>query len=153
MKNYFLFLVLALPLIFGACSKKEGCRDINALNFDASAEKDGTCQYTKVMFYAPGNRVGGNGEDVVKIEIRFGGSLNTEEPIATITKFNQGEPTGCVAPDGAFEYQLSQDDTEGRGIKFLTRYYFESGDWQNRDTYELAIDRNFECHKIPLTLP
>lgn len=47
MKNYFkATLLLTVLSILSSCSKKEGCTDPTALNYDANAEKDnGTCVY------------------------------------------------------------------------------------------------------------
>ena len=148
MKNVLLLFILSLPLVFAACSKKEGCRDADAINFDSSAEKDGTCQYTKVIFYAPGDMVGGNGNKVVKIEI-LRGPTPGEELIGTITELNQENPSACVAPQGAFEYELP-----GGGVEyiFLTRYYYNDNTNEAGDSYFITASRDNECEQIRLTL-
>lgn len=45
-KNLFILIVLFGAIIFSSCSKKEGCTDPSAENYDPNAEKDnGTCVY------------------------------------------------------------------------------------------------------------
>jgi hypothetical protein len=45
-KNLFLLIVLFGAIVFYSCSKKEGCTDPSAENYDPNAEKDnGTCIY------------------------------------------------------------------------------------------------------------
>lgn len=45
-KNLFLLIVLLGTIVFSSCSKKEGCTDPSAENYDPNAEKDnGTCIY------------------------------------------------------------------------------------------------------------
>jgi len=45
---------LFLSLLFSSCSQKEGCRDINATNYDKEAEKDcnNCCLYEEVVIDA-----------------------------------------------------------------------------------------------------
>ena len=121
---------------------------MDALNFDASAEKDGTCSYTKVIFYAPGDMVGGNGNKVVRIEV-FRGPTPGEELIGTISELNQGNISGCTPPSGSIEYELP-----GGGIDyiFLTRYYYNDGTNEAGGSHERRADKDTECHIIPLTL-
>lgn len=140
--------VLLLLLAGPACSKREGCRDVDALNFDASAEKDGTCRYTKAIFYAPTNRVGGTADRVVKIEI-FLGPTPGQELIGTITTFDHPTPLGCVAPEGAFEFELP-----GSGVEyiFITKYYYEDGSSEGGDTHLIQASPAEECHLVKLTL-
>lgn len=45
-KNLFILIVLFGTIVFSSCSKKEGCTDSSAENYDPNAEKDnGTCLY------------------------------------------------------------------------------------------------------------
>lgn len=45
-KNLFILIVLFGAIVFSSCSKKEGCTDPSAENYDPNAEKDnGTCLY------------------------------------------------------------------------------------------------------------
>ena len=88
-----LIAIVIVTVAATSCSKNEGCMDPRALNFDPSAEKSGTCQYTKVIFYAPSDRVGGTADRVVKIEISFG-AQPYDELVGTITTFNHPVPSG-----------------------------------------------------------
>lgn len=145
----FTFLVLGLGILgFISCSKKEGCRDINALNYDSSAEMDGTCRYTKALFYAPSNRVSGNPNDVVKIEIYLGPTPG-EQLIGTITSFNHSEPVNCAVPAGVFEYELPGP---GTGYVFITRYYYDDNTDESGDTHLIDAGRNKNCETVQLTL-
>ncbi len=45
--SFILFIVMTILVI--ACSKDEGCLDIYATNFDASAEKDCCCEYPSLI--------------------------------------------------------------------------------------------------------
>ena len=45
--SIYIFLIIATTLSFSSCSKKEGCTDPFATNFDADASKDdGSCLYS-----------------------------------------------------------------------------------------------------------
>ena len=50
MKKYiYLLAIIVLGAAFNGCSKKRGCMDSGALNYDTSAEKeDGSCEYTPI---------------------------------------------------------------------------------------------------------
>lgn len=109
------FFSVLLSLSLSSCNKKEGCRDPEALNFDASAEKNGTCRFTKVIFYAPSDRVRGTADRVVRIEIYLGPTPG-QELISTIDTFDHPVPGGFLAPEGAFEYEIP-----GSGVDYM--YY------------------------------
>ena len=146
MKKLF-FLLFILPVIFSGC-KTEGCRDVNALNFDAEANKDGTCRYTKVIFYAPSDRVGGTADRVTKIEI-FRGPTPGQELIGTITTFNQSRPSGCTTPEGAFEYELTGGSNP---TLFLFRYYYDNGSDEAGGSLSFSASSTGECLVESLTL-
>lgn len=141
-------LFSCLILLTIVSCKEEGCRDTEALNFDPSAEKNGTCRYTKAIFYAPSDRVGGTADRVVKIEIYLGPTPG-EELIGTITSFDQLEPVGCTVPVGAFEFELP-----GSGVEyiFITRYYYDDGSDEGGDTHLIQASPTEECHLVRLTL-
>ena len=70
--------MIAMFMVVMSCSKEEeGCRDPKALNFSASAEKDGTCLYTKLIFHAPGDQIGGVGATIDSIEVSRDDSPST----------------------------------------------------------------------------
>ena len=142
-----LSLSLSLSLLLISCSK-EGCRDAGALNFDPKADKDGPCQYTKVIFYAGSDRIGGVGTLVTRIEV-FQRIVNDDELIGTITTLNQNAPQGCVASEGAIEFQFTNPAMERR---FPTRYYFEDGTEDTGTTYFLSTSNTTECLIENLTL-
>ena len=146
--NLLKITALVATLLLGACSRKEGCRDLNGLNYDPDAEKDGRCRYTKAIFYAPGDRVGGNGNRIVRIEISLGPVPN-EELIGEITVLNQDSPSGCSAPQGALDYELPGGDVD---YIFLTRYYYEDNTSESGETYTLRASSAQECENISLTL-
>jgi len=131
-----------------SCSKKEGCREVNALNYDSTAETDGNCNYTKALFYAPSNRISGNPNDVVKIEIYLGPTPG-EQLIGTINTFNHVEPINCSIPQGAFQYELPGP---GTGYVFITRYYYDDNTDESGDTHLIDADRNKSCQTVQLTL-
>ena len=142
-----LFITLLIPLFLSGCSK-EGCRDASALNFDAEADKDGECRYTRVIFYAPSNRVGGTADLVEKIEIFLGPTPN-EELMGTITTFNHSSPSGCITPEGAFEYELTNGDVN---TIFLTRYYYDNGSNEAGGSFGYSASSTQECIDVSLTL-
>ena len=142
-----LIFISLVSLSLYSCST-EGCRDPDAINFDPEANADGPCRYTKVIFYAPSDRIGGIADRVVKIEI-FRGPTPGQELIGTITTFDQASPSGCVAPAGAFEYELPGASID---YLFLTKYYFDNDTNENGDTYSLRASSTQECLEIELTL-
>ena len=137
-----------LLLLVTSCSKESGCRDQNALNFSASAERDGTCRYTKAIFYAPSNMVGANGNAVTKIEV-YVGAVPDQQLIGTIETFNHDVPSACNTPMGAIEYELP-----GGGVEYLfpTRYYYENGTNEAGSTLSLEATSTNQCQDFRLTL-
>lgn len=142
-------LILILPLLVSGC-KKEGCRDANALNFDPEAEKDGTCRFTRVNFYAGSNKVGGNATSITKIEV-FRIGLEGDELLGTITNLNEinPAPVGCSAPVGAIQYEFSSGFGDTR---FRPRYYYEDNSEEYGDTYIFSPDKDTGCIVQNLTL-
>ena len=142
-------LILFVPILFTAC-KKEGCQDVNALNFDAEAEKNGSCQYTKVIFYAPSNQIGGVGTRVTKIEV-FKGPIDSGHLIGTIDNIPEQSPApiGCIPPANAIEYKF---ESKAEDELFRTRYYFEDGVNDPGDSYELSTSSTTECIVQKLTI-
>lgn len=142
-------LLLALITFAYGC-KKEGCRDPGALNFDSSADKDGTCRYTQVIFYAATNRVGGTADRVERIEI-FEKIIQEETLIGTIPCSEEGNPSpvGCEAPLNSVVYEFT---IGGQSTRFTTRYYYEGGANEAGDTYEFPADSEKDCYVQNLTL-
>ena len=157
MKKLFVLFFLSFSVVLMDCnsSKKEGCQDENALNFDAGAEKDdGSCLYARAIFYATSRNVGGTGMLLTKIEVflNTGVSGADRELIGTITTFDQQDPQNCVAPVGAIEYQFSSAQI-GSTPKFFTRYFFEGGTEDEGDSIDLSPTNSTECLPVRLTLP
>ena len=148
MKNLILIL-LSVPLLFTAC-KKEGCQDVNALNFDPEAQKDGNCKYTKIIFYAPSNLIGGVGIKVTKIEV-FKGSIDLGYLIGTIDNIPDQSPApeGCIPPANAIEYNF---ESKAEDALFRTRYYFENGVDDAGHSFEISTGPTTECIVQKLTI-
>ena len=131
-------------VILTSCSKSK-CSDMNSLSFDSSPN----CRYTKAIFYAPSNMIGGSGIRVVKIEV-FRRVIETEELIGTITNLKEKNPVpvGCTAPVNGIEYNFTQKD---KAI-FTTRYYYEDGTDESGNTYIIETSNSVECVVKELTL-
>ena len=140
--------VFVIFLILASCSKKEGCRDADGLNYDPDAESDARCRYTQAIFYAPGDRVGGNGTRISRIEVYLGPTPG-ERLIGEITLLNQGSPNDCNPPEGGFAYELP-----GGGVEyiFLTRYFFEDNTNESGGSFTLQASRDQTCQLFSLTL-
>lgn len=146
--------LISMFIVVISCSKEEGgkkgCHDPRALNYDASTEKGGTCQYSKMIFHAPGDQIGGIGATIDSIEIsRDDGPSGNQVLIGTITKLNQDAPQNCEPPQGAVVYEFINDIT----FNFFTRYYLSDGTNRLLDTYTQGADPNEECIIATLTLP
>jgi len=142
-KAYIILAVLIIGYI--SCKKKDSCSDPNALNQDSS----GNCQYTKVIFYAPSNMIGGYGFKVIKIEV-FRRILDEDQLIGTITDLNDQnpEPDGCTTPEKGIEYNFTQQDD----ALFVTRYYFENGVEDPGDFFQIATSSSAHCITQKLTI-
>jgi hypothetical protein len=73
-KNQFLVIMLfLLSAVFFSSCKKKGCTDINADNYDSSAEKSGTCyfRYGKTVAVIAPNSVNYDPLDAPDLFIRF----------------------------------------------------------------------------------
>ena len=141
-------ILFVLFLAMTSCNNNNGCGDPNALNYEAGGKSNGHCSYTKVIFYAPSDRVGGTADKVVKIEISFG-ALPYDEVVGTITTFDHEIPSACISPIGAFEHELPNADVP---YTFTTRYYYEAGFNEPGDTYTIQASNSKECELIELTL-
>ena len=135
-------LTLYIPLLFFGC-KKQGCLDVKALNFDPEARKSGSCNYTKVIFYAPGDTFSAREFKVSKIEV-IRRISNEDLLIGAITEFHNPNavPIGCSTPPGALEYQFERSDEKA---VFLTKFYGINGVVENGDAYEISPDRSLIC--------
>ena len=142
-----LFLIFSLTI--WSC-QKEGCTDPLAFNFDPEAKKSGSCTYTKVIFYAGSNRVGGNADIIEKIEV-FQLIVANQELIGTINnpQDDNGSPIGCKPTEKSIVFNF----TDGSGeTRFATRYYYTNGLSEAGTTYILSPDKNTECLVENLTL-
>ena len=146
-----LIIVLPFVLLVLSCSKKQGCRDANALNYDASAESDGTCQYTRIIFYAGRNVVGGNGTPIEKIEV-YELIVEDSELIGTITNLQPENPApdGCTPSTHSIEYMFGS--SQEKDVRFTTRYYYVDGISEAGNTYILSPSKDTECIVENLTL-
>ena len=97
-----------------------GCRDATALNYDSQANLDGTCEYTKVIFYnGESNLLGGIGVPIDSVRI-FDFDINgsTDETyLATLNTFDHVAPSNCEADPKSFVWELKE------GSKFYVVYY------------------------------
>ncbi len=138
-------LLPILFLVLASCSKKKGCSDPYALNQDASAEKDGNCQFTQVIFYAASNRIGGTADRLVKREI-YRIMIQEYTLIGTIDNLEEMDyeaPIGCSASEKSFVYQF--DIGSSVPSKFTTRYFYEDGAEENGDSFDFGPDPEKEC--------
>ena len=121
------------------------------MNYDASAEADGTCQYTNVIFYTGSNKVGGSGIRIDSIEV-YRLFINEPELIGRIMNLSDSHPApdGCAPSEKSIEYMFSSgNETDTR---FSTRYYYEDGTSEAGTTYILSPDKNTECIVQIITL-
>ncbi|MBL4593080.1 MAG: hypothetical protein JKX68_04595 [Flavobacteriales bacterium] len=62
-------IIIALPLLF-SCSKNEGCNDPKAFNYSTEVDyDDGSCTYSKLVFYADSTQYPGTPIDHIEILI------------------------------------------------------------------------------------
>lgn len=143
-------ILFLLVLILASCSKKKGCRDLDALNYDPNAEADGACTYTQVIFYAGSNRVGGSADIIEKIEVY---QLITDEEKLIGTIVNPGDenptPQGCTPTEYSVVFEFVSGDQNAR---FKPRYYYVGKGNESGDLYELSPGSDTECIAENLTL-
>jgi len=109
-----LLLVLAGLLINTGC--KKGCKDLDALNYDYSAdENDGNCQYSKAIFYMSAVPPPGNPPFTVYINGNSQGQ---------VTGIYPSGPANCSA-SGCVSYQFLSGN---------------SVDWELRDGSSFVIN-------------
>lgn len=105
MKTIFIFIIfIAISLLFFvSCGK--GCTDAKALNTDFSAEKnDGSCEYSKVGFYASEGFF--SGIPIVKVDV----SVDGNNIVTTNGTFYQNGPGNCSA-SGTIAYQFESGNS------------------------------------------
>lgn len=92
MKSYYLvFCAVALSILFSCTKKTRGCTDMNALNYNSSAEEsDGSCTYSKITFYAKYGSF--NGIPITSIDVSVNNNM-----IGTITSIYPAGPGNCDA--------------------------------------------------------
>lgn len=144
-------ILLLFGLVLTSCSKKQGCRDVKALNYDASAEADGTCKYTNVIFYAGSNKVGGFGILIDSIEV-YRLIVDESELIGKIKNLADSHPApvGCSPSEKSVQYMFSSGDM--KDTRFSTRYYYKDGSSESGTTHILSPEKNTECILKNLTL-
>lgn len=138
-------IVLIVVFTFVACNKNK-CTDSGAFNFDSEEN----CMFTKAIFYAGSNKVGGNGNLIVRIEV-FRRILNEDEKIGEIANLQEenSAPSGCAIPEKGIEYKFTETTTDAI---FTTRYYFENGIEEAGETYTISTSSTQECIVNNLTL-
>lgn len=132
-----------------ACTKKQGCRDPYALNHDASAEKDGNCNYTTAIFYASTDEVPQRNGKIEKIEVLW--LSNTENfLVGTIENLEEQNPVpqGCVPTEKSITYKYLDGVTP---ITFNTWIYWEDGYKEAGDSYTITPGPDKECILQDLT--
>ena len=69
-----ILIAIVLPLLF-SCSKNEGCNDPKAFNYTIEADfDDGSCTYSKVVFYADSAQYPGTPIQSIRILINNSGA-------------------------------------------------------------------------------
>lgn len=113
MKNTKSPLLMATALLFilsiTSCTKKQGCTDVDAINYDASAEEnDGSCEYDGMAVFW---KQSGDGLGTIVIVMDDGNS-------GTITGDKSSQPdcvdAGCftyIAPPGVYGYSAIDQST------------------------------------------
>jgi hypothetical protein len=104
MKQLTMISVGLLFIIFTSCNKTKGCMDMNALNFDASAEQDnGSCKFSAITFYASFGYY--NGVPINSIDVSVNGNT-----IGTINAIYPTGPGNCGA-QGTVPYSFSNNSS------------------------------------------
>ena len=130
--------------------------DVEAINYDSKANVPAPCTYTKVIFYAGSNRVGGNAALVEKIEVSTI-VVSNEELIGTLTNLVEESPApdGCNPAPISLTYQFTSPTNVGGTnipMRFTTRYFYEDGTSEAGSLYEFSTSSTTECIVQNLTL-
>lgn len=141
MKKYLLLAVLFGSLFsYSSCNKNEGCKNLNALNYDAEADnaKNDECRYSRVTFYAGSNAI--FGQLITEIEISIG-----EESLGIITSLNQDYPENCDT-NGTLNYTF----ITGSSQTWFARYTLSSGGSVTQQG-EISPKSDEECIRVDVT--
>jgi hypothetical protein len=104
MKRQLLYLSVGMDLILSTSCCKKGCKDIAALNYDVSADKDDhSCRYTTVTFYAAYGYY--SGIPITQISLKIDG-----ETRGNITSIFPNGPGNCSAT-GTVAFELPSSES------------------------------------------
>jgi hypothetical protein len=108
--------IALLPFFIFGCELEQGCTDPNSLDYDAIAEEDdGSCTYSKGVFYA--RFLAFNGIPVEKIEVSIDGEFSG------IVQGNWPNGPGNCSAQNTVHYQF----TSGRTIDWNSKIFLANG--------------------------
>lgn len=137
----FLFYIIILGITFTySCNKNEGCKDLNALNYDVEADnaKNDECRYSSVTLYAGSNTI--FGQLITSIEISI-----DEEMIGTISTFNVDYPENCDT-EGTLKYTF----LSGNSQTWFAQYSLSSGGSVTQQG-DISPKSDEECIRVDVT--
>lgn len=137
-----------LTLFMFSC-EKEGCRDEKALNFDAEAEKDGNCSYSRVVFYASGDSVFTASATLAIDSISvFNGNPETGGALVQTTKFlNRDEPTDCLNSADRIVFIFENSET----FEAFKVYHLDAGGEYKAPPVSYEPKNDADCVIVDLT--
>ena len=139
-KILFIAITISITFIYSSCNKSEGCKDLNALNYDTEADnaKNDACRYSSVTLYAGSNTI--FGQLITEIEISVG-----EEIIGTITTLNLDYPESCDT-EGTLKYTFLSGNTQ----VWFARYSLSSGGSVTQQG-DISPKSDEECIRVDVT--
>jgi hypothetical protein len=142
MKNYLVFIIVLLPLLFSSCRKK-GCIDNNALNDNPRARKDDqSCKYSQITFYALHDKYGSQNAPVASVDMTVNSSY-----IGTVTGHYPTGPASC-AEAGNVLYQI----VNMSAVSWEATIHYTGGVSPDTVIYGASGPNHFtECIKINVT--
>ena len=130
---------MLLPLLF-SCSKKEGCNDRTATNYDDMVVvDDGSCSYTNITFFADSTHI--EGDSIVEIKIEINSTV-----VDSFAGMHQFGPGNCgVSNTGNFA-------TNGEpSVSWCSTIYLFSGGLKFRSG-EVNTAANLACVEVHASL-